>query len=66
MQTPMVKYYFNYNLDLMESETLNLSQINEDQLNEFTYTLIKNFEANRMDVGVIEAVRIYILNLEDF
>jgi len=39
-----------------QGDLMNSSMINEDQLNEFTYTLIKNFEALRIDSSIIEMV----------
>ncbi len=42
----------------------NSSTINEDQLNEFTYTLIKNFEAMKIDSNVIEMVMKSIKKIE--
>jgi len=44
---------------MAESHNLiNSTEINEDQLNEFTYTLIKNFEALRIDASIIDVVKI--------
>ncbi len=35
-------------------DMINSSAINEDQLNELTYTLIKNFEALKIDASIID------------
>jgi hypothetical protein len=42
-----------YNITPMEME--NFEKMNENQMNEMIYVLIKNFEANRIDVNILES-----------
>ena len=42
-----------YNITPNEME--NFEKMNENQMNEMIYVLIKNFEANRIDVNILES-----------